>query len=528
MASIILHHADFAYPSAPAEVFEDLSFLIDSSWRTGLVGRNGQGKTTLLRLIAGQLEPTAGRVEVPVRTRYFPGPAPRASRPTWEVVRDVIAPFAAWERAMDDLLADGRPAALERYAELHERYLELGGYEMQAWIAREFDGMGLAAELMSRPFGSLSGGEQTRALIVALFLDSAAFPLIDEPTNHLDRQGRQRLMAYLACKSGFLLVSHDRRFLDGAVDHIVSINRSDVRVNNGNYSQWRAHMDEQLEAERRSRHRIESTVARLETAARSTRQNAQSRERDKYRTGAMDKGFIGHRAAKQMKRARNVERRIAAELEEKRGLLKNAEKQRKLQVETAARHDEQLIVVQNLTVSAGGRVLFRELSFAVAPGDRIAVAGPNGCGKTTLLDAICGGVPVHTGLVRRPAHVTLARGFQQPLWRDGALGDHLASAGLDETRFRQLMGVLGIEAGVFDRDLATYSQGQQKKVDLCRTLLAGADVLLWDEPLNYVDLISREQIEAAVLDDGPTLVFVEHDQAFVERVATGLIDLSPV
>src|SRR5690606_2741504 len=106
--------------------------------------------------------------------------------------------------------------------------------------------------------------------------DDTSFALIDEPTNHLDRQGRELLTAYLAGKSGFLLVSHDRRFLDGAVDHIVSINRSDVRVNNGNYSQWRAHMDEELAAERRSRQRIERTVARLETAARNTREHARS------------------------------------------------------------------------------------------------------------------------------------------------------------------------------------------------------------------------------------------------------------
>ena len=526
MASIIFHQVDFAYPSAPTEVFQGLSLLIDTSWRTGLVGRNGHGKTTLLRLVAGELEPTAGAVENPVPVRLYPATCPVAGRSTFEVVRNSVAPFRAWEREMERLLEDGRAPALERYADVHERYLAAGGYEMEARIAREFEVMGLPGGLMARAFEELSGGEQTRASIVALFLETAAFPLIDEPTNHLDRSGRERLASYLAGKRGFLLVSHDRQFLDRAVDHVVSINASDVRVNQGNYSQWRAHMDEEIAAERRTRQRIERTVARLEVAARSTRRNAESREGDKYRTGAMDKGFIGHRAAKQMKRARNVERRIEAQLSEKRGLLRNAEKERHLSVRTTARRDERLVVVQNLALEAGGRVLFRNLSFTVSPCERLAVVGPNGCGKTTLLDTICGDKVPDAGFVRRPGHVTLSRGFQQPLWQKGALAEFLRHAGLDETRFRQLMGVLGVEGEIFERDLGTYSQGQLKKVDLCRSLLAGADVLIWDEPLNYVDLFSREQIEAAVLEDRPTLIFVEHDQAFIDRVATRVVDLT--
>lgn len=525
VASILLHHVEFSYPAAPEPVFRDLSLLLDSSWRTGVVGRNGQGKSTLLRLIHGELTPDSGEVEVPVMTRLFPGARPAPGQRTLDVVRNAVAPFGDWERRMEALLADAGEAALAEYAELHERYVACGGYQIDGWIARELDAMQLPAELLDRPFDALSGGEQTRALIVSLFLDPAAFPLMDEPTDHLDRQGRERLGAYLAGKSGFLLVSHDRAFLDRAVDHVLSLNRSDVRVNHGNYSQWRTHMDEELEFEGRSRRRIERSVARLEAAAQRTRRNAQSREGDKYGAGPVDRGFIGRRAAKQMKRALNVERRIDAELEEKRALLRNAEKEYRLSVATTPRRDAQLLTVQNLTVSMAGRVLFRDLSFAIAPGERIAVVGPNGCGKTTLLDVICGRRIPDGGIVHRPAHVTLSRGHQHPAWQRGLLREHLARAGHDQTRFRQLLGVFGVRGDVFERDLTTFSPGQLKKVDLCRTLLAGADVLIWDEPLNYVDVHSRERLEQALLRDAPTLLFVEHDQAFVERVATRVIDL---
>jgi lincosamide and streptogramin A transport system ATP-binding/permease protein len=363
--------------------------------------------------------------------------------------------------------------------------------------------------------------------MVALFLAPDSYPLIDEPTNHLDARGRAAVTAYLARQSGFLVVSHDRRFLDEAVDHVLSINANDIRVNQGNFSQWRAHMDEELAFQQRTRRRIERDVARLQVAARETRQHADSRESDKYRTGAMDKGFIGHRAAKKMRRARSVERRIETELEQKRGLLANQEKQRSLKVVTAARRHDRLIAVQNLAVSRGDRTLFRDVSFAVAPGDRIAVVGANGSGKTTLLDAICGTVIPDAGMIHVPGHVTLARGHQHPPWRSGRLSERLQEAGLEETRFRQLLGVLGVGAEACESDLAACSPGELKKLDLCRCLMSGADVLLLDEPLNYVDLYSREQIEASLLEDRPTLVFVEHDRVFVERIATRVIDLGP-
>lgn len=530
MASIIFRHVDFSYPAAASEVFRDLSVLIDSAWRTALVGRNGQGKTTLMRLIAGQLQPTAGELDVPVPVRVWSGGNDAAGAgSTREVVRGAVAPFGAWEVEMAHLLEQANEPALARYGEVLARYEACGGYRIDAAIAREFDAMGLAADLLERPFASLSGGEQTRALIVALFLDESSagpgvYPLIDEPTNHLDADGRAALMCYLAAKPGFLLVSHDRRFLDGAADHVLSLNRSDVRLTAGSFSQWRAQMDQELETQRRTRERIERDVARLTEAARETRRHAHDRESDKYRTGALDKGFIGARAARQMRRARSVERRIESELDEKRGLLANQEKQRRLRVQTS-RGEGAVLVAQNLLLAPGNVPLCQDLSLSVQAGERIAVIGPNGCGKTTLLNALAGSVPPAAGAVHRPGYVTVAQASQQPLWRHGDLRQRLRDAGLEESRFRQLLGVLGVDADACERDLASLSDGQRKKIDLCRTLMAGADLLLWDEPLNYVDLFAREQIEQAILRDRPTLVFVEHDAEFVGRVATAVVRL---
>jgi lincosamide and streptogramin A transport system ATP-binding/permease protein len=175
-----------------------------------------------------------------------------------------------------------------------------------------------------------------------------------------------------------------------------------------------------------------------------------------------------------------------------------------------------------------GESVFPRVSFAIKPGDRIALVGANGSGKSTLLNVICGELMPLAGQLDIPSRLRISRSYQHPLWQTGELRARLAALGLSETRFRQLLGVFGIDGEVFERELQSFSPGQLKKVDLCRSIMADADLLVWDEPLNYVDLFSREQIEAAILASQPTLIFAEHDQRFVDRVATQLVQLTPV
>ena len=155
----------------------------------------------------------------------------------------------------------------------------------------------------------------------------------------------------------------------------------------------------------------------------------------------------------------------------------------------------------------------------------MAITGPNGCGKTTLLDAISGDVPVTDGNLKFPAHISAARAYQQPIWDTGNLREKLLAEGYDETHFRRVLGEFGVEGDIFERPLQTFSQGQLKKVDLCRTIASPCELLIWDEPMNYIDLQSREQIETALLRARPTLLFVEHDRYFVERVATEVVEM---
>jgi lincosamide and streptogramin A transport system ATP-binding/permease protein len=515
----------FYYSSPYTPIFDDLSVAIDTNWRTGVIGGNGSGKTTLLRLISGELEPMEGEVILGEEAFYFPYRPKDVKQKTLQVIKESIAPFSAWEQEMERLLEVGDERSLARYGEILAEYEQSGGYEINYMIEKEFAQMGMTPDLLQRDFNSLSGGEQTRALICSLFLKEGVFPLIDEPTNHLDMEGRELLGKYLARKQGFILVSHDRHFLDLCIDHVLSINRGDVQVSQGNYSQWKENKEREEQFERRQNERLEREIRALELAARKRRVWAERREREKIGRG--DKGFIGHRAAKLMRQALSIERRIGEKVEEKRGLLKNIEKERRLKMFTGPKSPEIVLSMDGVTIELGNRPIVKDFSLVLSKGERIALLGPNGSGKTTLLRAICGEIEVADGLIHIPKYLTVARAYQEPLWKEGHLRDRLREEGIEEARFRNIMALLGVRGEIFERPLETFSEGERKKIDLCRSFLGQAQLFLWDEPLNYLDVMTREQIERLTLKFQPTMLFVEHDRYFIERVATRTVRLEP-
>ena len=224
----------FAYPGAEP-VFEHLNLNLDTGWRLGLIGRNGRGKTTLLRLLEGRL-PFQGTIGLPLETVYYPFEVADASLPVLEVLRQAASGTQEWR------------------------------------IVREIKLLGVREDALERPFQTLSKGEQTKALLSALFAREDAYPLIDEPTNHLDLHGRQLVAQYLRKKDGFLLVSHDRAFLNGCVDHVLALNRSDAWVMQGDYDAWQERFDRQNAWEEKHNEDLRRDIARLEESARRAAQ----------------------------------------------------------------------------------------------------------------------------------------------------------------------------------------------------------------------------------------------------------------
>lgn len=508
MSTIICRRLTFGYLGSEDNVFNDLDLVIDTRWRCALVGRNGRGKTTLMRLIQGELDPDRGRIERACPTAYFPRPVVDPEQPVREVVKDAIGPFRRWEREMNELLEGGGDEALDRYGRLLEAYEESGGYTVDASLEAELAALGIDEQAWDKPYANLSGGEQTRCLLASLFASHGAstaanssratgpraFPLIDEPTNHLDADGRSRVADYLRAKPGFLLVSHDRAFLDACCDHVVALNRDTVEVERTSFSDWRVRFRQRLARQRAENAALKQDMARFTQVAADRRAGALKRERGKA---------ASVRGKRQMKRALVAERRAEIASEERRQTLVDVEKERHLQLTDQERVARVLVVANDLTVWRGETPVFAKLSFTISPGDRVAVVGRNGSGKTTLLDQIERAPHRHAGTLSRPGHVRTARTFQHPQWTSGLLRDLLRDAGLDESRFRQIMAVLGVRGRVLDGHIEDLSHGQQKKVDIARTFLADAHLLLWDEPLNFIDIDAREQSRTCCCETNP-------------------------
>lgn len=383
---------------------------------------------------------------------------------------------------------------------------------------------------MYRPFKTLSNGEQTKVLLAALFLTEGQFLLIDEPTNHLDTDARKTVSDYLRRKKGFILISHDRSFLDGCVDHILSINRANIDVQSGNYSSWKLNFDRQQEHEEVTNQRLQKDIDRLKQS--SKRSSGWSNQVEASKNGTtnsgskLDKGFVGHKAAKMMKRAKNLESRQQRAIEEKSKLLKNVEKTESLKVEPLAYPSKEMVVVTDVSIRYDDHIVNKPISFKVAQGDRVVLDGKNGSGKSSMLKLILGNPIQHTGSIKLASGLVISYVQQDTSHLKGLLSEFIEEHGIDETLFKSILRKMDFERIQFEKDISHYSGGQKKKLLIAKSLCEKAHLYIWDEPLNFIDIYSRMQIEELIKSSHLTMVIVEHDQAFQQTVATKTIAMS--
>ncbi|WP_230266982.1 ribosomal protection-like ABC-F family protein [Allobaculum fili] len=486
MSMIQIRDLTFSYENGAEPVFEHFNADLDPRWNLALCARNGRGKTTLLRLLLGELQ-GSGTISSPVEFAYFPCPVSEEEQLVADVLQEIAPQPQQWE------------------------------------FVRELNALKLDEDILWRIYSTLSYGEKTKVQLAALFLNEGKCLLIDEPANHLDTVGRQVLSAYLHDKHGFILVSHDRVLLDGCTDHVLAINRSSVELVKGSYSSWKSDFISRQNTEDARNTRLKKEISAMQKSSRQSADWSGRIEASKYGNAPVDRGFIGHRAAKMMKRSKSIERRRQKAIEEKSALLQDFEESESLRLSPRNDLHGTLISAHDVVCFYDSRPVNKPVSFPLHEGDRIVLDGSNGSGKSTLLKLIREGGVTYTGELFSPSRLIISWVPQDSSFLKGTLREFAEESKIDESLFKSILRKLGFDRTQFEVRMEDFSAGQKKKVLIARSLCESAHLYIWDEPLNYIDIESREQIEALIQEYHPAMLLVEHDLAFQHAVADEIV-----
>lgn len=486
MTLIQIKDLTFSYPKNSEYVFENISFSFDTAHKSALIGRNGKGKTTLLKILSKQLD-YKGEIVQSEECCYFPYEINNKQDDTIDVCFSIEPMIEQWK------------------------------------IERELNMLDVGLNVLYRPFSTLSMGEQTKVMLAILFLKENSFLLIDEPTNHLDQEGRQTVAQYLQKQSGFLLVSHDRYFVDQCCDHVIAILSSSIECMRGNFSSWYNYKLRKDQSEIEENKRLKKDIQRLEKSKKQ--KESWSNEIEKSKIGAADKGYVGHQAAKMMKRSKNIEKKQEKTIKKKQLLLKDSDEYEELSLESLDYY-QTLAYFSHVSGRYDGEYLFKDLSFDIKSGERILVKGKNGSGKTSLLRFIMGDHSLKIeGDYSVASNLKISYLFQDYSSLTEPISFYIEEQDLDQTLVYTILRKMNFSRIELEHRLEYLSDGQKKKVGLALSLAFKAHLYIWDEPLNYIDVFTRIQIEELILKSKFTLLFVEHDVVFQKRLVTKIVEL---
>lgn len=489
-------------------VLSDVDLRIEAGERIGLIGRNGTGKSTIFRIIMGEMEPDSGTVERMRKQRIAAlAQIPRiASEMTiFEVVLHSFDDVIAMEKQLSELelrMAAGEDV-LDEYSHVQEAFIHRGGYEFRTRIKQVLHGLGFKLEDFDLPFKALSGGQRTRLMLALVLLQDADLLLLDEPENHLDLEAREWLESYLqTCDSTVFVISHDRRTLNHVATRILELERGVIRSYTGNYDQY--------------------AKAKVLIREQQLREYENQQERLRKEQVFIDK--FRYKATK----ARQVQSRIKRI--EKIDLVEAPETERaavSFGLGEIARSGQVVLDVQGMSMGYDGLMLYKDVSFQVHRGERVGVIGPNGAGKTTLLRQIAG---LHPGLA---GEVTLGNKVKMGYY-DQNHGDlnpdadiltevHSARPKWTPEQIRTFLGRFLFTGDDVFKTIRTLSGGETARVTMAQLILGEANLILLDEPTNHLDLVSRESLERALQEYPGSIVMISHDRELIDRLVDKLV-----
>ncbi len=513
---MILEVANIKKRFATGEVLRGVTFHIEEKEKTALIGVNGAGKSTLFQILLGRMEPDEGTVTIKkdLRIGYLPQSSDfRSEKRIEEELLTVFEPLRNMEDRMRELEKTisraASPALLDEYANLQRRYAEEDGFQYRSRVRGVIKGLGFSEAEYTLPIARLSGGQRARVALGRLLLEKPDLLLLDEPTNHLDIRSIDWLEGYLSSFEGAaIIISHDRYFLDKLCEKTVEIEGGVSSVYNGNYTFFaqekaarRKAALREYTAQQEEIRRQEEIIARLRSYGRE-----KALRKAKTREKMLDRMDLAEKP---------VEKNDSMHLHFKPGVISG----------------DDVLTAEGLSKVFNGRELFRGLNFTIHRGEKIALLGANGTGKTTLFRMIMGETQPTAGYLR--LGVKVLPGYydqqQENLTPDNSVLDEIYDAYPDRTlsEIRNILGSFLFRGEDVFKRIEQLSGGEKARVSLCKIMLSDSNFLLLDEPTNHLDIESREVLEKNLLSYEGTLFFISHDRYFINRLADKILELRP-